>query len=183
VPEFASPEAQELWKHAEQLKSEGRREEALETLARLREREPQNPAVPNRMGVILVELGRRSEAEDHFCSAVGCDPHYAPAITNVGNIRYEEGRYQEAVAKYNEALAVDPSYANAHNNLAAALRRLGQYGAAVRSLKRAHALQRGGWDRQSRAEARETFRKIRGKWGCLIAAVIVLVVIVYALTR
>lgn len=183
MPQFSTAEARELWEKADQQRVQRDREEALATLSRLLDKEPQNPHVHNRVGVVLAEMGRLAQAEDSFCAALGYDPRHAPAISNIGNIRYEQGRYQEAIAKYNEALAVDPNYSITYNNLAAAQRRLGQYPASIRSLKRSHGLKRREWDRQSRDAAQPGLRRLRNAWAWFLFAAIGVAVVLFLMSR
>lgn len=125
---------------ADNLRTQGRWDEAQAVLDRLVEAFPQRPEPYNKLGVLYAERQRLDEAEGCFREALARDRHYVPALTNLGNLLLERGRPAEALAYYAEALQIDPDYPPLHRNLAVAYRRLGDLGTSVQHLRRAEQL-------------------------------------------
>jgi tetratricopeptide (TPR) repeat protein len=150
------------------LEDQGAFEEALALYAQARERFPQDPRPPHRMGVMCIRLGRREEARAHFEAALAQAREYAPALTNLGNMALEAGDVDKAVELYRRAIVSSPDYPGAHHNLAVALRRQGRLAEAVSEQRAAARLERTYGREMDRLRLRAA-RSARGgaRAGCL----------------
>jgi tetratricopeptide (TPR) repeat protein len=101
--------------------SEGRAHEALRTLARLAEREPDNPWAHLRSAELQLDLRRPVDAARSLETLVRLVPRFAEGHALLGRALARAGRAAEARKCYAEALALDPGHAAASR----ALRRLG----------------------------------------------------------
>ncbi|MEM4160649.1 MAG: tetratricopeptide repeat protein, partial [Thermoplasmata archaeon] len=82
--------------------------EALETMKRLIEHEPNNEASWYTLGLILYKLKRHEEEIESYERAIAINRKYEPAWNNRGLTLYELGRYGEAAENFAEALKINP---------------------------------------------------------------------------
>ncbi|MGO9804053.1 MAG: tetratricopeptide repeat protein, partial [Steroidobacteraceae bacterium] len=122
------------------LKQQGRLEEALVSLERVLQIEPDDVPVLVTAANCLCALGRAREAVPLYERALERNPRLIEAHNNLGNALQELGDRARAVGCYRQALALNPNDAEAHANLGNALRQLGQLEEALTSLERAVAL-------------------------------------------
>lgn len=91
---------------------------ALAAIARLEEKQPNDPAVHNMRGV--VSLGRQdwSGARRHFDKAVALDPDYVEATANLVQLDLRDGKPEAATRRMSQFLKRNPD--NAHAMMAMA---------------------------------------------------------------
>lgn len=116
---------------ADALASQGRGDEAIESLQQALRLNPEFVEARYNLGSMLQECGRLEEAATAYRNALKIRPELVEARNNLGNVLASLGRPQEAVEEYRRAIATRPSYAEAHANLGAALHRLGQIDKAI----------------------------------------------------
>lgn len=120
-PENVDPTLVDLvdYRNALMMLREGRVDEALQLLTRAKTVSPNDPNVPNAMGLAL--LYKKSYAASHkaFSEALKLDPSFVEALNNRGVCLMEQGKYDEAEVDFNGVLDGLPSAekVNAHYNL------------------------------------------------------------------
>jgi len=102
------------------LRETGRNDEALRTVAIVRQQEPENADALRELGTCLLLAGQAEEAEAAYASCLGLDPAQNMARIQLATIWLQAGRLPEAIDLYDEALKLDPEMAALHNNLATA---------------------------------------------------------------
>src|SRR4029077_12823976 len=66
---------------------------------------PEDAAVYNNRGNVLLELGNNAEAANDFGQAIALAPTYGPAYNNRGNARFFLGDHAGAIADFTKAVA------------------------------------------------------------------------------
>lgn len=69
-------------------------------------REPTNPKLSNKLGVLYAQYGMLDKAEEWFTKA--SDRQYAPAMVNLGNTLFLKGKYDAALRFYTQANDLAP---------------------------------------------------------------------------
>lgn len=95
------------------LGAAGRPEEALKLLKRAIHLDPDDAALHEARGALLVQLGRGEEALKSLNRAVALDRTGTSALVRRGAMLLELGRPQEALADYERALMLQPGLAEA----------------------------------------------------------------------
>ena len=115
----------------------GRPDAAIQTLAYVRERWPDQPLTLANAGVALSLLGRHGEAVEALGRAVGLAPDVADNHYNLAVALARIGRTDDAARHYEMALTLRPNYAKAWLNLGNLMGRQRKYGEATRAYRRA----------------------------------------------
>jgi len=122
------------------LYSNGKIQEALNTVETLIKDYPDEPLLCNINGACYASLGQFDRAITLYEQALTIKPDYAEAHYNLAGTLQELGQLNAAVKSYEKSLAIKPDYAEAHNNLGNVLKDLEQLDAAVKSYKNAIAI-------------------------------------------
>ncbi|MCL6451519.1 MAG: tetratricopeptide repeat protein [Acetobacteraceae bacterium] len=162
------------WERGNTLLHEGKLDQALAEFERVLALDPRHAPAHNRVGVVHAQRGDLAQARAWFEKALDIDPRYAPAHSNLGNVLYTEGRLEEAIQSYRRAIAIDPGYALAYHNLAAAYKKAGKIAQAIECLKKSQSLKRREWDQ----DLRRDLKRMRGKLGCALGALVILAFVV-----
>ena len=85
----------------------GQVDEAIETLHRAIDADPDYGKCYSRLGQILYEIGRYAEAEPNFLRAVEIMPDYLPAVQALGHVYRKLGRLEEAKQQYLRGLEIN----------------------------------------------------------------------------
>ncbi|MFL6236795.1 MAG: tetratricopeptide repeat protein [Thermoanaerobaculia bacterium] len=113
---------------------------ALEAQRRLAEQKPQDPAVLNDLGNLLMLVPQPAEAEAAYRKAIELDPNKASALFNLGLLLQQRGELREAHDLYERAVKADPNHAWAFYQLGTIQEARRQTAKAVDSYARAFAL-------------------------------------------
>ncbi len=117
-----------------------RHDEALRTIAEVREREPLRFEALFELGACLEAAGRSAEAERAYAECLARDPRQHAARVQLGTVLLRSGRTAEAIEHYQQALQQMPRLAALHNNLATAGLASGQLDLAERHYREAVAI-------------------------------------------
>jgi len=113
---------------------------ALAAQQRLAAERPQDAAVWNDLGNLLVLAGQPGEAEAAYRRAIAIDPRRSSALFNLGLLLQQEGKTSEARQLYEKVLEIEPRHAWAHYQLGTLYERKGDKARAVRQYAQAFAL-------------------------------------------
>lgn len=113
---------------------------AIEAQRRLTTERPQDPAVFNDYGNLLMLVPQAPEAEAAYRKAIELDPGKASALFNLGLLLQQRGELRDAYDLYQRAVKADPNHAWAHYQLGTIEEARGQNSKAVDSYARAFAL-------------------------------------------
>jgi hypothetical protein len=113
---------------------------AIEAQRRLTVERPQDPAVFNDFGNLLMLVPQAPEAEAAYRRAIELDPNKASALFNLGLLLQQRGELREAYDLYQRAVKADPNHAWAYYQLGTIQEVRGQNSKAVDSYARAFAL-------------------------------------------
>lgn len=80
---------------------------------------PDNPALLNELGNILVQHGRLQNAVVQYEKALRIQPDLAITWNNLGVARTAQGKFAEGESAYRRAIRLNPAYALAYYNLGA----------------------------------------------------------------
>jgi hypothetical protein len=113
---------------------------AIEAQKQLAAERPQDAAVFNDLGNLLLLAHQPAEAEAAYRRAVEIDPKRASALFNLGLLLQQQGNLHESRQMYERVLAADPNHAWAHYELGTVFERRGDRARAVREYAQAFAL-------------------------------------------
>lgn len=113
---------------------------AIDSQQRLAAERPNDAAVFNDLGNLLLLVPRLDEAEAAYRKAIELDPDKASALYNLGLLLQQRGELREAMKHYRHAVKVEPQHAWAHYQMGTLYERGGQESRAVDSYARAFAL-------------------------------------------
>ncbi|MCA8947923.1 MAG: tetratricopeptide repeat protein [Planctomycetes bacterium] len=102
------------------LREMGRNDEALRTIALVREREPDNAEALYELGMCLLTAERPADAERAFAECLQRNAGQNGARIQLANLLARSGRTAAAIALFEAALAAAPRVAPLHGNLATA---------------------------------------------------------------
>ena len=122
------------------LYSNGKIQEALNTVEAIIKDYPNEPLLFNISGACYASLGQFDRAVRFYNQALLIKPDYAQAHYNLAGTLQELGQLDAAVKSYEKSLSINPDYPEAHNNLGNVLKDLEQLDAAVKSYKNAIAI-------------------------------------------
>jgi len=120
-----------LYNAAQVLSALDRRDEAIASLSRAMDMDPNYSEYYLERGGLHLKCERFAEAEQDLRRAIELSPPYAEAWTDLGQCYRAAGRMDEAVAAYDRALDLDPHVGLARVGRAEALLELGALEAAV----------------------------------------------------
>ena len=80
---------------------------------------PDNPALLNELGNILVQHGRLQQGVAQYEKALRIQPDLAISWNNLGVARTAQGRFADGETAYRRAIRLNPTYALAYYNLGA----------------------------------------------------------------
>lgn len=112
--------AEELEKHADQLRAEKEFGDALDFYRAALAKKPQSAVLYNKRGICELLQQRYSNARSDFERALRTNPRYAPAYNNLGVMEYATRKYSQAIKQYEKAISLEPSGASYYSNLGAA---------------------------------------------------------------
>lgn len=98
---------------------------------------PDNPALLNELGNILVNHGRLQQAVVQYEKALRIQPDLAITWNNLGVARTAQGRFADGESAYRRAIRLNPGYALAYYNLGANLDQRGNFDQALIYYQRA----------------------------------------------
>jgi Tfp pilus assembly protein PilF len=104
---------------------------AIEAQRRLVTERPQDPAVYNDLGNLLVLANQPGEAEEAYRKAVELAPDKASAVFNLALLQHQGGELREALRLYRRVLEIQPQHAWAWYQIGALYERWEQQGRAV----------------------------------------------------
>ena len=129
----ASKELQEAWDAIE----DERWGDAVETIQRLRQREPDNPQVYFVLGLLHVRLGNYDLALETFTQQVRLAPDEGAGYFGQGIAYHNLSRYAEAVTSFRKGIRLTPNFWSGHLYLGMSLYELGRYRECVDACKEA----------------------------------------------
>ena len=91
--------------------------EAIKEERMLGELLPQTPAVPCKVGLLLVRQGNPAEAEKSFLLALAIRANYVPALNELALILANQQKTAAAEECLTRAIQINPGYVDAHLNL------------------------------------------------------------------
>ena len=101
------------------------------------EDDPNNPALLNELGNLLVQYGRLRSAIVQYEKALKIQPSLAIVWNNLGVVYTASGKFLEGERAYRRAIKVNPAYALAYYNLGANFDQRGDYDNAINFYQRA----------------------------------------------
>ena len=113
---------------------------AIEAQRRLITERPQDSAVYNDLGSLLLLADRADEAEAAYRKAIELDPNKVSALFNLGQLQQQRKEYREALSLYERVVENQPGHAWAHYQIGTLYERWEQEGKAVEHYARAFAL-------------------------------------------
>jgi tetratricopeptide (TPR) repeat protein len=119
-PPSKDASAVELEKQGDELRAEKAYLDALDYFHAALAKQPDNPPVLNKIGIVDLLLGRYREAARDFEQALRQDHKFAEAVNNLGMADYERHKYGSAIKQCKKALELSPESASFYNNLGAA---------------------------------------------------------------
>lgn len=113
---------------------------AIESQQRLAAERPNDAAVYNDLGNLLLLVPRPEEAEAAYRKALELDPNKASAHYNLGLLLQQRGEEREAMKHYEQTVKLEPRHAWAHYQMGTLHERGGQESRAVDDYAQAFAL-------------------------------------------
>jgi predicted O-linked N-acetylglucosamine transferase (SPINDLY family) len=129
----------QLLNSAQQHRDSGRQSEAQKLYEQVLDRDPNNTAALNNLGIILAGRRQFEEAITYFRRIVDANPQQAQGQLNLGNALAEVGKLEEAKACMSRALELMPNWLPALVNLGHLLQQSGEIDRALELLERAVA--------------------------------------------
>jgi Flp pilus assembly protein TadD len=112
----------------------------IEAQQRLAAERPEDAAVFNDLGNLLLLVPEPAEAEAAYRRAVELDPEKTTALFNLGLLLQQRGELREAAELYRRAVKLEPRHAWAHYQIGTIYERWGQRSRAIDSYAQAFAL-------------------------------------------
>jgi hypothetical protein len=112
----------------------------IEAQRRLAEEQPDDAAVFNDLGNLLVLVPEPAEAEEAYRTAIALDPDKTTALYNLGLLLQQRGELREAMKHLRRVVELEPGHAWAHYQIGTIQERWGQDSRAVDSYARAFAV-------------------------------------------
>lgn len=112
----------------------------LEAQRRLVAERPNDAAVYNDLGNLLLMVPQPAEAEAAYRRAVELDPNRVSALFNLGLLLQQRGELREASKQYRQVIKLEPRHAWAHYQIGTLYETWGQESRAVESYAQAFSL-------------------------------------------
>lgn len=112
----------------------------IEAQRRLATERPDDAAVFNDLGNLLLLVPQPAEAEEAYRKAIELDPDKTTALYNLGLLLQQRGELREAMKHLRRVVDLEPGHAWAHYQIGTIQERWGQQSRAVDSYARAFAL-------------------------------------------
>jgi hypothetical protein len=103
----------------------------IETQRRLAAERPDDPAVYNDLGNLLLLVPQPADAEEAYRKAVELDPDKVTSLFNLGLLLQQRGELREAAKLYQRVTKLEPQHAWAHYQLGAIYERWDQDGKSI----------------------------------------------------
>ncbi|MFL6292636.1 MAG: tetratricopeptide repeat protein [Thermoanaerobaculia bacterium] len=113
---------------------------AIEAQRRLVVERPQDAAVYNDLGSLLLLAERADEAETAYRKAIELDPDKVSALFNLAQLQQQRGEKREALRLYDRVVEIQPNHAWAHYQIGTLYEGWNQDSRAVEHYARAFAL-------------------------------------------
>ena len=112
----------------------------IEAQRRLADERPDDAAVFNDLGNLLLLVPQPAEAEEAYRKAIELDPDKTTALYNLALLLQQRGELREAMKHFRHTVELEPGHAWAHYQICAIHERWGQESRAIDSYARAFAL-------------------------------------------
>jgi TPR repeat/Tetratricopeptide repeat len=112
----------------------------IEAQRRLAAERPQDAAVFNDLGNLLLMVPQPAEAEAAYRKAVEIDPDKVSALFNLGLLLQQRGELREAHGFYRRVVKLEPGHAWAHYQIGSLYETWGQQSKAIESYAKAFSL-------------------------------------------
>lgn len=112
----------------------------IEAQRRLAAERPDDAAVFNDLGNLLMIVPQPAEAEEAYRKAIELDPDKTTALYNLGLLLQQRGELRQAMKHLRRTVELEPGHAWAHYQIGAIQERWGQESRAIDSYARAFAL-------------------------------------------
>ncbi len=116
---------------AEELVSQNRLDEALQTYQAALTANPNNARLHNDIGYILLEKNLLVDSEKHLILAAELNPDCSECANNLGILRTRQGKTLEAEKHFKEAIILNETYPEPYYNLGVLYEKNGDTGNAV----------------------------------------------------
>jgi Flp pilus assembly protein TadD len=113
---------------------------AIESQRRLATERPQDPAVLNDLGNLLLLADQPVQAEEAYRKALELDPDKVTALFNLALLQQQRGERREALSLYRKVVALQPGHAWAHYQIGTLYESWDEESKAVDHYARAFAL-------------------------------------------
>lgn len=113
---------------------------AIEAQRKLAAERPQDPAVLNDLGNLLVLAEQPDQAEEAYRKALELDPDKVTALFNLALLRQQRGDRREALSLYRKVVSLQPGHAWAHYQIGTLYESWDEEAKAVEHYARAFAL-------------------------------------------
>lgn len=113
---------------------------AIESQRKLATERPQDPAVLNDLGNLLLLADQPAEAEEAYRKALELDPDKVTALFNLALLQQQRGERREALTLYKKVVALQPTHAWAHYQIGTLYESWDEDSKAVEHYARAFAL-------------------------------------------
>jgi tetratricopeptide (TPR) repeat protein len=140
--------AQELEKHADQLREEKNYLDAIDYYEASIKKKP-DAIIYNKIGMTYLSMGNLDKAQRSIEKSVKMDKKYAEAINNLGVTFYLKKKFGQAEKNYKKALAIRDS-ASFHSNLGTVYIEEKQYEKGTMEYAKAYQLDPDVFERSSR---------------------------------
>jgi tetratricopeptide (TPR) repeat protein len=111
--------------------------EAIDTLKRVLQLQPDMAAAHSKLGALYASVGKRDLAIPQLQKVAQCDANDPSGYMMLGWLAYTDARFKEAVQAYRQADAIEPFSAHVKYYLGLALAKVGQLPEAVASFRQA----------------------------------------------
>ena len=153
-----------------QLRNQGRYDDAIATLKKSVQLDPQNLSSYVILGWTQHLAGQETAAAQTLQQALERDPDHVPALNALGIVHLVSGDLQAAVATHTRAASLKPDNEIAYYNLSLAYQRLQQYDEAIAKATRATELEPGNphpwvalaiahWGKEDTAAANQAYQR------------------------
>jgi tetratricopeptide (TPR) repeat protein len=118
---ISQPHPLSAFARIEQLRQQGRLDEAEQQCRILLDKEPDSVPLLNALAMLLLDRGETAQAQPLLQRAIAAAPDQPSLHNNLGNLLYRSDDMKGAAQAYAKAVALKPDYSEAHYNLGAAL--------------------------------------------------------------